>query len=86
MTPDPEKVFENVVTQIFNPLYQLAIGVALIYFFYGVFKFIVDLNNPDEKNTGKAHLLYGTIGLFILLSIGGIMRVFNDLFGGMFSF
>ena len=82
---DGEAVLQNVVTQIFSPLYQLAAACAFIYFLYGVAKFIYDMRNPEEKNTGKAHLLYGLIGLFIIFSVGGILSFFNDTLGGMFG-
>ena len=77
---------ERVTTEIFSPLYELAVGIAFIYFLYGVFKFIVDLNDPDKKNNGKAHLLWGTIGLFIMFSVGGIIQLLNDMFGGVFKY
>ncbi len=81
-----EQVLQNVITEIFNPLYQLAVGLATVYFFYGVYNFIVNLNDPEKKNTGKDHLLYGSIGLFIILSVGGILKFFNEIFGGMFTY
>lgn len=79
-------MLQNVIKEVFSPLYQLAVGIAFIYFFYGAFRFIVDMNDPVKKNIGKSHLLYGTIGLFIILSVGGILKVFNQLFDGMFIF
>jgi hypothetical protein len=81
-----EQVLQNVITEIFNPMYQLAVAIATLYFFYGVFKFIVDMNDPEKKNFGKSHLLYGLIGLFIILSVGGILKFFNGMFGGMFTY
>jgi hypothetical protein len=81
-----EQVLQNVITEIFNPMYKLAVGLATVYFFYGVYQFILNLNDPEKKNIGKDHLLYGTIGLFIILSVGGILRFFNDIFGGMFTY
>ena len=86
MNSDPDQVLQSVITEIFSPLYKLMVALAFVYFLYGVAKFIIDMNDPEKKNTGKAHLLYGTIGLFIILSVGGILKVFNDLFGGMFKY
>ena len=83
---NPDEVLGNVVTAIFSPLYQLAVAVAVIYFLFGVFRFIVDMNDPERKNVGKEHLLWGTIGLFIIFSVGGILRLYNDIFGGLFIF
>lgn len=81
-----EQVLQNVITEIFNPLYQLAVGVATVYFFYGVYNFIMSMNDPQKKNVGKAHLLYGVIGLFIILSVGGILKFSNEILGGMFTY
>jgi hypothetical protein len=78
-----EQVLQNVITEIFNPLYRLAVALAFLYFLYGVFKFIVDMNDPEKKNFGKSHLLWGLVGLFIILSAGGIISILNDTFGGM---
>ncbi len=78
-----EKILENIVTEIFNPLYQLAVALAFLYFLYGVYKFIIELDDPQRKIIGKSHLLYGLIGLFIILSAGGIIKIFGDMFEGM---
>ena len=78
-----EQVLQNVITEIFNPLYKLAVALAFLYFLYGVFKFIVDMNDPQKKNFGKSHLLWGLVGLFIILSVGGILSIFRSVFGDM---
>jgi hypothetical protein len=81
-----EQVLENAVREILSPLYQLAAVCAFLYFFYGVVLFIDHMNDPEKINDGKRHLLWGTIGLFIILSVGGILQATNDIIGGMFSF
>ena len=80
-----EQVFERVVTEVFSPLYGLVAACAFVYFLYGGVMFIVNMNDPEKKNTGKSHLLWGTVGLFIIFSVGGILRFFNDMLGGMFT-
>ena len=83
---DGEQVFESVVTEIFSPLYALVAGIAFLYFLYGVVRFIIDMDDPERKNIGKQHLLWGTIGLFIIFSVGGMLKLFNNIFDGMFKF
>ncbi len=82
----PDDILQKVTSEIFTPLYQLAVGIAFLYFFYGALMFIKNMQDPEKKNLGKGHLLYGTIGLFIILSVGGFLRFFNDVFGGLFIF
>lgn len=83
---DGETVFAKVVENIFSPLYQLMVGLAICYFLYGVVKFIIDIRNPEKKTTGKSHLVWGMVGLFIILSIGGILPTINSVLGGMFTY
>ena len=81
-----DQILQNVVSYLLSPLYQLCAAIAIVYFLYGAMKFVMDLNDPEKKNVGKNHLLYGTIGLFIILSVGGLLRYFNEFFGGMFIY
>ncbi len=80
-----EQILSNVVTELFSPLYQAAVGVAILYFLYGVAKYVLDLNNPEKQTFGKSHLLWGMVGLFIILSVGGILNALNESLGGMFK-
>ena len=80
-TPDADAVLQGLVNEVFNPVYRLAVACAFTYFLYGIVKYMHDLRNPQDKNTGKRHLLWGTIGLFIIFSVGGIINWFGDMFG-----
>jgi hypothetical protein len=81
-----EAIFQRVIDSVFNPLYELITGIAAVYFLYGVAMFIYQFNDPEKKTTGKRHLLWGTVGLFIMLSVGGILPIINSVLGGMFQF
>ncbi len=81
-----DDILGKVITEVFAPLYSLVVGIAFLYFLFGVVRFIMNMNDPEKKNVGKEHLLYGTIGLFIILSVGGILKLFNSVFGGLFEF
>lgn len=78
---DPDTILQAIVAEIFSPIYKAVVGFASIYFFYGVVKYIHDMRNPEDKNTGKNHLLWGSVGLLIILSAGGILSLFADMFG-----
>lgn len=80
-----DAVIKGIADNIFTPIYEVVAALAVVYFLYGVAKFIMDLNNPDEKNNGKSHLLWGLVGLFIIFSIGGIMSAFGSFFGSIFK-
>jgi hypothetical protein len=81
-----DQLYQNIVKSLFEPLIQFAIVIAFVYFLYGGFMFVVNLYNQDtdKMNAGKRHLLWGTIGLFIMLSIGGILSLINTSLGTSF--
>ena len=81
-----EQILGNVVSMILSPLYQLVAVCMFLYFLFGVVMFINGMNEPEQMKKGKAHLRYGLLGLFIIFSVGGILKFFNDVFGGIFTY
>jgi hypothetical protein len=75
----PDQALASVITEIFNPVYTLLVGASIIYFLYGIVRYILDLNNPEKQNLGKSHMLWGGIGLFIVLSVGPILSLLKEI-------
>ena len=80
-----DQILENTIREVFVPLYQLVIAAGIIYFLFGAVIFIANLDDPEKKKKGQQHLLWGLIGLFIIFSIGGILKFMNQALGGMFG-
>jgi hypothetical protein len=75
-----QPVLYRIFYYIVNPLITLAFIFALAYFFYGVILFIKQRDSSaEDANQGKQHLLYGTIGLFIMVSAFAIARIMRDV-------
>lgn len=79
-----DQLYQNVITALFQPLLQLATGIAFLYFLYGGVIFLMGVNDTEKREKGKRHLLWGTVGLFIIFSVGGILRLLNGAVDGMF--
>ncbi|MEI7720016.1 MAG: hypothetical protein WCI89_02305 [bacterium] len=64
------------VNNIINPALLLLSGVALLIFSWGIVQFLISLNK-GEKGTGegKQHMLWGMVGMFILLFAFAIFNV-----------
>ena len=71
----------NVNRLIINPLIILLFGLAVVYFLYGIFEFISNGENEEKKTTGKNHMIWGIIGIVIMMGVftilNIIMRTFN---------
>ena len=59
---------------IVNPTIFLLFGIALLYFLWGVMKYIQNAESGDKKEH-KDTILYGLIGMFIMMGVYGIWNV-----------
>ena len=66
---------------ILNPLIGLLFAVALAYFIWGVFNFIRNQDSDAERETGKQHMVWGIIGMFIMVAVYGIIGIITHTFG-----
>jgi uncharacterized membrane protein YfcA len=65
----------NLNEQIFNPIIILLFVVALVYFLVGVVEFIANQDNEEAKTKGKSHMIWGIVGIAIMMGVFGIMRI-----------
>ena len=63
-------LLDRIKVNVVNPIIGLLFGVAFLYFLWGVIQFI----QADDKtrDVGKQHIIYGLIGLFIMVSAFGL--------------
>jgi len=66
---------------IFNPIIMLLFLAAIIYFIYGLIVFMQESRSSDGRQTGAKHIMYGLIGLLIMISVYFILGVIMDTFG-----
>jgi uncharacterized membrane protein YidH (DUF202 family) len=76
-----DEFLSNVSTEILNPLILLIFALALVYFLYGMFEFISNADNEEKRSIGKNHMLWGIIGLTIMVGVwfilGVVLRTIN---------
>jgi hypothetical protein len=71
------KVNQNII----NPFIFLMIGIALVVFLWGVVGFFKNADNAEERATGIRHMIWGVIGLVIMLSFSGIIGIIKNFLG-----
>lgn len=70
----------KVYGEIFNPTIRLLVVVAFAYFFYGVVVFLSNMDSDEKKTTGKNHMIWGIVGLTVMLGVWGIMSILINTF------
>lgn len=76
-----DQLLNNIVSYILNPIIALLFSVGLLIFFWGIVEFIRNAENEDSRKTGTQHMLYGVIGMFIMVAAKGIIAIIKNTIG-----
>ncbi|MDQ3076668.1 MAG: hypothetical protein M3Q63_01260 [bacterium] len=68
------------LTVVVNYAIPLLLAIAVIAFIIGVIKYLF-AGGADAKAAAKDHLIYGIVGITVILAIFGIARLLINLFG-----
>jgi hypothetical protein len=56
-------------------------ALAVVYFLWGVVGFIKNADNTEKREEGYKHMIWGIIGLFIMISANGIINIIRSTIG-----
>ena len=76
-------LLEKIKTAIVDPIIYFLFALALVYFLYGVLELIRNADSDEARKTGRQHVLWGVIGMFIMVSFYGIMHVICNTIPGI---
>ncbi len=65
----------HVDDKIINPLIYFLFALAVLYFLWGVLEFIWNQTSEEKKTSGKSHMLWGVIGIAIMLGVWSILNL-----------
>ncbi len=70
-------------TQIINPVIIFMMALAILIFIWGIIEFLMSQGGGEEKAiaSGKQHIVWGLVGLVIMVGVFGIMRLIINTFG-----
>jgi hypothetical protein len=66
---------------IINPLIVFMFALAIVYFLYGLMQYLLSPDNEEIRRNSKQHMLWGIIGMFIMIAVFGIMNVLLTTLG-----
>lgn len=58
----------------------IVVGIAVLGFMWGVFQLVFNAGNAEKAAEGRKIIIWGIIVLFVMLSVGGIVRVLRETF------
>jgi uncharacterized protein with PQ loop repeat len=69
---------ENMINKVILPF---LIGLGVLAIVYGVFGYIAQAGNEEKRAEAKQFIIWSFIGLFIMLSVWGILNILIKSFG-----
>ena len=78
----PIPLLEKIKKAIVDPVIYFLFALALLYFLYGVLEIIRNAESEEARKTGQQHVLWGVVGMFIMISFYGIMHVICNTIPG----
>lgn len=68
-------LMQSISRVIINPLIAFLFALAVIYFIYGLAKYLLTPDNEELKSTSKQHMIWGIFGMFIMIAVFGILNI-----------
>lgn len=80
-TTTVEGFIHKVDQYVINPIIVFMFAVALVVFMWGVIEFVANRDSDDARTTGRQHMLWGIVGIFIMMAVYAILKIIINTFG-----
>ena len=70
----------DILMQIAYSVVILLFAFAVIFFLYGIVKYISSNDDEENRKKSKNIMIYGIIGLFVMISFWGIVNILINTF------
>jgi len=77
MSNEAAKLIFNIKAYILNPIIGFMFAVAVVMFIYGIVEYIWSADNEEKIAVGKKHMIYGIIGIFVMIGVYGILNILS---------
>ncbi len=68
------------IAEILNALLPVLIALGIVYFVWGVISYVVG-NDEEAKKKGRDRIIYGIIGLAVIIGVWGLVKILGNTFG-----
>lgn len=77
---DLQNVFKT-LGELLGIITPVIVALALLGFFWGLAMYVLNFSGDDkDKKKGRDMMVYGTLVLFVMVSVWGIVQILQDTF------
>jgi hypothetical protein len=70
----------KLVAYIIDPAILIIFAAGFFMFVWGLVQFLWKLDEGGDNSAGKQHMIWGLVGMLIMVSVYGIITLINDTF------
>jgi hypothetical protein len=74
-------LLDRMVDLIIDPAVRVVFTLGLFFFLWGFVEFLWQLKDGKASEEGKNHMIYGLVGMLIMVSVYGIIALVMNTFG-----
>ncbi|MFA5791496.1 MAG: pilin [Candidatus Paceibacterota bacterium] len=67
------------IQELFNNVIPVLIALGVVYFVWGVVQYVI-YSDEEAKKAGKMRMIYGIIGLAVIVSLWGLVYIVVNTF------
>lgn len=68
------------IGQLLNSVVPVLIALAVVYFVWGVVSYVIS-DDEEAKSKGRDRIIYGIIGLAVIIAMWGLVKILTNTFG-----
>ena len=69
------QLISSISREILNPFILLISSAAVLYFVWGMLKFVKGFDDDTSREDGKRHMIWGVVGMSIMLLVYVIINL-----------
>lgn len=77
----PLELFLVTVGNVVSALVPIVSVLAIVYFFYGLAKYILSAGDETKAQEGKSIMIWGVLALFVMVTIFGLIAFIQNTIG-----
>ncbi|OGI59793.1 hypothetical protein A2814_00385 [Candidatus Nomurabacteria bacterium RIFCSPHIGHO2_01_FULL_38_19] len=68
------------IGNILNAVVPILVALGVVYFVYGVITYVI-ASDEEAKKKGRDRIIFGIIGLAVIVAVWGLVRILTRTFG-----
>lgn len=76
-----KSIIQDLLEIIVGTLVPLVISLAVIYFLYGIVKYLIAAGDETKRKESVKVITYGLIAIFVMVCVWGLVSFITNTFG-----